>query len=305
MTQLLDLFEAAPLLRDIKLVHLLPDSSNASAERTVTLPHLRSLAIYAQPAHSILLNRLRIPTGAMVSLEFDPLRRSPPMLDYPPKSLGNLSNTSHITSISLDFSGLGITMQLKGPSGGLLMSSAWAFQSLTSPEFDHLALQALEGLPISPTERLAIHRCYFLALPETEETTAYQTLFPMNNLRTLTVAGCTNLPLLVALNPTRNTSNTVVCPYLKELILYAQTREEELYTESLLEMAKGRASIGAGLSTIAIASRWEVISEDELSDLRGCVQHVEYRECDKVGPATPDEVGHNNGRSVRDWNLIV
>ena len=54
VTEFLDLFECAPLLREIKLVHSLPASSNAPAERTVFLAHLRALEIYAQPPHSIL-----------------------------------------------------------------------------------------------------------------------------------------------------------------------------------------------------------------------------------------------------------
>ena len=68
MTQLLDFFEHAPLLREIKLVDSLPWSSNAPVERTVFLPHLRLFRIRAWPVHSILLNHLHIPIGALVTM---------------------------------------------------------------------------------------------------------------------------------------------------------------------------------------------------------------------------------------------
>ena len=45
----------------------------------------------------------------------------------------------------------------------------------------------------------------------------------------------------------------------------------------MLEMAKERVSVGAKLSAIVITSQREVLSEDELSDLRSYASHVEYR----------------------------
>ena len=65
VTQLLDFFERAPLLHKIKLLDSLPHSSDAPSKRVVFLPRLRLLKISAQPAHSILLNHLRTPTGAL------------------------------------------------------------------------------------------------------------------------------------------------------------------------------------------------------------------------------------------------
>ena len=275
VTEFLDLFECAPLLREIKLVHSLPASSDAPAGRLVFLTHLRSLAIYAEPPHSILLNHLHIPTGAMVTLEFSSDDRSPPPQDYFPRSLDNLSNISYITSINLDFSPRGIKIQLGGPSGYLLMGGNWVGSARRPPTSVHQTLQALNKLPISSTETLTINQYRVPILTENKEPIVYRTLLLMNNLRTLTLTDCFNFAFFTALDPSQNISNTVVCPNLEELILCIQEQEDVIYTRRLLEMAKERASRGAKLSTIVIACPWEVISEDELSDLRSYVSHVE------------------------------
>ena len=275
VTEFLDLFECAPLLREIKLVHSLPASSNAPAERTVFLTHLRSLAIYAEPPHSILLDHLHIPTGVMVTLQFDSDDRSPPPQDYFPRSLDNFSNISYITSISLDFSHRGIKIQLEGPSGGLLMGGNWVGSALTPSTSGDRTLQALNEFPLSSTETLTINQYRASIFTKNEEPIVYRTLLLMSNLRTLTLIGCSNFIFFTALDPSQNATNMVVCPNLEELILCIQGQEDVIFSRSLLEMVKERASRGAKLSTIVIACPWEVISEDELSDLKSYVSHIE------------------------------
>jgi len=117
-TRLLDFFEHAPLLRDIKLIDSLPDYSNAPAERLVSLLHLTSLNISDEPVHSILLNHILVPAGASVTLEFGFDGEIFPIIDYLPRSLDNVKNISRVTSINLAFD-LGVAIRVNGPSGSL------------------------------------------------------------------------------------------------------------------------------------------------------------------------------------------
>jgi hypothetical protein len=299
MTQLLDFFERAPRLREIKLMDSLPDSSNAPAERGVHLSHLVLLRIYAQPAHSILLNHLHIPTGALVILQFH-LGEDSPIPDHLSRSLDNLTNVSRVTSISLDFSSR-MAMRLKGPSGDLYVIGTWA-GSDPVPDFDLRVLRSLKMFPISTAERLAITQYDASADPKTGESGAYQTLFLMNNLRTLTLTDCLILSFVLALNPSHNASNEVMCPRLEEVILYIQDQDES-YIDELLEMAEVRFSRGAKLSMISIVCPWELIPVEKVFDLRKYVSRVEYRLDNELPrwdaiPGEVDEIDDNG-----DWLL--
>ena len=154
MTQLLDFFEHAPLLREIKLVDSLPWSSNAPVERTVFLPHLRLFRIRAWPVHSILLNHLHIPIGALVTMEFELDPDTCPIQDHFSRSLDNLGNISHVTSANLNFS-YGMGMRLQGPSGGFYTLGIHD-QAPDTLESEHRLLRSLHKLPISTIERLTI-----------------------------------------------------------------------------------------------------------------------------------------------------
>ena len=266
VTQLLTFFERAPLLRRIKLLRSLPYSSDAPSERMVSLPRLGSLGICGDQPHSILLNHLHIPTGASVTLDFSPLDRNTEIQDYLPRSLEDLNNISHITSIWLNFKS-GMAVQLEGPSGSLYLK-ARVRGSLICPAFNH-QIESLSKFPISTTKALAIHQY------RVSKIKVRQTLLIMNNLRTLNLTDCINISFFLALNPALDPSNTVVCPQLKKLVLRVQEREE-LYTDDLLEMAEERALAGAKLSAILITSPCGMISGDELSSLRRHASRVEH-----------------------------
>ena len=268
VTQLLDFFEHAPLLREIKLVDSLPHSSNAPAERVMPLPHLSMLKIRARSEHSILLNHLHIPIGASVTMEFQFNFWDTPVLDYFPKSLDNLSNISHITSLNLNF-GSGVAMRLQGPSGCLYaLGELDCFPRMS----DCHLLQSLNELPISSAERLTV-TFYRLEDPETGEPAAYRTLLLMNRLRTLTLAHCdSEISFISALNPNCNASGAVLCPELEELVLYIRRD----CIKELLEMAKGRASRGANLSSILVFHPYENTWPVEMFSLKNYVSHVEY-----------------------------
>jgi hypothetical protein len=263
----------------------------------VYLPYLRSFRISTRPAHSILLNYLHIPAGASVTLASRPSEEGPPIPDYLLRSLDNLSNISHITSVNLNFdSQMGV--RFKGPSGGLYVINTWDGKRL--PILDHRILQSLNKFPISTTERLAFTRYHITAHSKTEKSGVYRTLLLMHNLRTLTLTNCLNLSFILALNPSRNASNTVVCPKLKEVVLYIQKQhiheqQDGSSMDELLEMAKDRASRGAKLLSIVITCPWGI--PVEVSGLRSYVSRVEYRLDDEsprwdVHPGEVDEGGY-------------
>ena len=298
--QLLDFFEHAPLLREIKLTNSLPNSSNA-AERVVSLPHLRSLRIHAQPAHSILLNHLNIPIGASMALEFKFGGEKSPIPDYLPRSLDNLGNIHPITSISLSFK-VGVTMLLKGPNGYLHMLGFRSDTLLAAPAFGQRALQSLNEFPISTTKTLTIGQYNYSTNPRAGESGACQTLLLMNNLRSLTLDDFINHPFIFALNPSRNTSNTVVCPKLEKLVLWIRGRWDDSCIDELVEMAEERASMCAKLSTILIVCPRELVTEEKerVSRFTRHVSQVEYRS-DYKSPGwdtIPREVG-----GLRAWYI--
>ena len=273
VTHLLDFFERAPLLLRIKLEDSLPDSSDAPIQRVVPLPHLRSLHIIAEPAHSILLNHLYIPTGASVTLRFRYDPTGSPYLDYLPRSLDNLGNISHITSVNLDFN-LGIALRLEGPSGALCVDGV---MNVILPSDRRIDLQFLDKLPVSTTERLEIVQWDALASLCFEEQFPYQTLLPMNDIRTLMLIDCAHPCFITGLNPNRNTSNTMVCPKLEELVMYVQESLNESYIGELVDMAKERASTGAKLSTFVVDCPREPGLAHEAFVLKRYVPRAEHR----------------------------
>ena len=272
-TQLLDFLEHSPLLREIKLMNSLPYSSNVPAKRMVSLYHLRLLRICAAPAHSILLNHLHIPIGTSITQEFNYDCETSPVPGYFPKSLDHLDNISHITSINLRFD-LEMAIRLNGPSGSLYALGVTDDAGFTPSVSERLILESLNKFSVSTTERLAITDYTASA----DRFGAYEILILMDNLRTLTLIDCDNTSFILALNPDRNASKTMLCPGLEELVLSFEDFEnfEETCVDELLEMAKARASRGTKLSTLVIASSWITTPED-VPDLEGCVSRVEYR----------------------------
>ena len=110
-----------------------------------------------------------------------------------------------------------------------------------------------------------------------------QMLSSMNNLRTLLLVECHNLPFILALNPKKNDSKLVLCPGLEELMLYVKERDQ-FRIKPLISMAKERASRDAKLSSITIVGMDELVPGMEVFKLREHVGHMEYR----VDDALPD-----------------
>ena len=269
MTQLLDFFENTPLLHKIVLRASIPGSSDAPPERIVSLPHLKKFAITAQPAHTVLLNHLSIPHATLVVLEFDFSGDIFPIPDYLPRPSQKLCTLSRVTSINLLFSVIEKSLRLNGPDGGTYVFAHWVSPGNTPPYvMDRQILHSLDQSILSTTERLAICE---LKLPilQVNQSQEFQTLSSMNNLRALVLTKCYNLPFILALNPRKTPSNTVICPKLEELKLYIEGRDS-IHATDMLDMAEGRALGGAKLSLIAIIGPGDVMS----LEVFGLMKHV-------------------------------
>ena len=289
-TQLLNFFERAPLLGQIKLWDAFPTTSNASPGRVVPLPRLKDLHIGAQSAHTILLKHLLIPSGASLVLVSNFNGEKSPIPDYLPKNLKNFSNLSHITAINLSFES-GLYLRLNGPSGGLYVFGFRTGTDTSLPIASHRILRSLNHFVISATERLSITAYGTTMSQKIEKSPAYHTLLLMKTLRTLILTDCLNIPFITVLTPDKTPSGTLVCPVLEELVLYIKKREWFCVNE-LLGMAKGRSSSGARLSTITIVSPQEIVPAKDVLELRNHALHVEYR-LDDVMPEW-DEICHKN-----------
>ena len=282
-TKLLDFFESTPLLRAITLRHSIPATSNAPPERLVSLTHLKELTTISQRAQSTLLNHLSIPSGALLDITFTFNGESPPILDNLPKNLTNLNNLSHVTTINLTFDTEEKSLRLSGPNGGLYISGAWAAGNSYSRSLERRVLRSLDRFNLSQVQRLTITK--FTSLPlnnQLEESSTFRTLLLMNDLRTLTLIKCNNLPFIHALNPEKNKSDTVLCPDLQSLVLYVKKRDW-FYLEELVEMASERDERYAKLSSVTIVSLDEMCSRKDVFKLRKFVTSVEYK-LDVVSP---------------------
>ena len=273
VTLLLNFFERAPLLHTIVLEDAIPMSSNAPADRIVSIPHLNALSIASWPPRSILLNHLCIPTGASLILVHG---ETSPLQEYLPETSTNLNNLSHITAMNLHFDVTEKYVRLSGPSGGLRVSARLVDEAIPTQTKDRRILLSLSPPILSTTQRLAVSKYDHPTSPEIEECPVFQTLSAMTNLHTLVLTECDNLPFILALNPDKNSSKLVLCPGLEELVLYVES-QDQFQIRCLLRMTKERASRGIKLSSITIAGLGELVPAEGVFKLGEYVTRVAYR----------------------------
>ena len=254
-------------------------SSNAPADRIVSIPHLNALSIASWPPHSILLNHLCIPTGASLILVHG---ETSPLQEYLPETSTNLNNLSHITAMNLHFDVTEKYVRLSGPSGELRVS-ARVEEAIYAWTRDRRILLSLSPRILSTAQRLAVSKYDHPKPPGIEECPVFQTLSAMTNLHTLVLTECDNLPFILALNPDKNSSKLVLCPNLEELVLYVES-QEWFRIKYLLGMTKERASRGVKLSSITIVGLEELAPAEGMFGLREHVTRVDYR----VDDAPPD-----------------
>ena len=287
VTQLLDFFESAPLLHTVVLEDSIPDSSNTPSQRIVSLPHLKTLTIDADPPHSILLNHLCIPTGASLILKFSLGNEKSPLLDRLPEPSANFRNLSHITMVNLLFDFKETFVWLSGPSGSLRVFADWEDQDIDSYTMDRRILHSLSPPILSTTQSLAISMFRDPNPAGNEEPPVFQTLSSTNSLRTLILTTCDDLPFIFALDPEENPSKLVLCPNLEEIVLYIGS-QDQLHIKHLINMAKNRASEGAKLSSVTVVGIGGLSPSGKVFKLR---EHVTDVKC-RVGfiPPTWDHI---------------
>lgn len=282
VTRLLDFFESAPLLSKIDLHQSIPTSSNAPLERSVSLPHLKKLSITSQPVQSTLLNHLSIPNGALLVIAFTFSGENSPIPNNLPKHLNNLNNLSHATRINLSLGGTEKFIRLNGPSGGLYMYCTWTAGNAYSHILERRVFRSINKFNLSQIQRLAVTKYSSPPSNEIEKSTVFQTLLLMNDLRTLTLIECNNLPFIYSLDPKKNKSDSVLCPSLEEVVLYIK-KQDRFCLEELMEMASERNGRYTKLPSITIVSLDEMCPRKEVFKLRRYVSHVEYM-LDVVSP---------------------
>ena len=276
VTQLLDLFSNAPLLNKIEL-HTIPKSSDAPPGRVVSLPCLEIFTILTRLASiSTLLNHLLIPAGTLLHLGFDFRGFDSPLPKSFPKNPENLQNLLHVTSGYLYFEQASIAIKLDGPSGELDMrGNRVDWYASTAIISECRILSSLDYFDISKIQRLAFTTYGFPMHEEVDESLHY-VLNIMDDLRTLFLNQCNNLPLISALDPDKSSQKLVFCPKLENLIFYINDRKP-FYVRGLTDMAKGRALKGAKLRSIIVISQGGGMPENEVSKLGEYVEHVGCR----------------------------
>ena len=173
ITQLLDFFESAPRLRNIKLDSATPVTGGQDG-RLVSLDCLKTMDILRGDPSSLLLDHLVIPAGAKLT-EWVP-SFGPALGNYLPKSLDNLENIHNFTEVHLKLCEHHRHIQLSGPNGRLSIVS-----SVTNGDF---ALGCVVRFDASNAERLVASSAHGRTV------LAREGLEHLQNLRTLTFSRC-------------------------------------------------------------------------------------------------------------------
>jgi hypothetical protein len=285
VTQLLNFLENAPQLTDITLHDgSTPTLSDACSSRVLPLPNLKNLTILRGPS-GILLNHLSIPDGASLVLEFDlPGNRYPPSC-YLPKTAKNLKNLFRVTTVNLYFDRYTKVVRLAGPSGGLYMRGHWERNGRTPTDFQFL--RSLVYFSLHLTWSLTITKYGDVSSPNVYNSSSYRVLLRMKVLRTLTLIQCRDVAFIFALNPVYNSSKNVLCPGLKELVLYVEKWDaSDIFR--LMDMTRERALRSAKLRSITIVGLGEPLPGREVFQLKEHVEHVVYRV--EEGPPNWDSI---------------
>ena len=260
--QLLDFLEGAPYLREIHL-HSVPLAFGDQGGRLVSLVSLKSLTINGEQPTSPLLDHLLVPVGA--DLHTVLVSPGPRIEDHLPSSLDNLRNLSGFTRLRLRLSERYSTVCFTGPNGEVNMASI-----SSGVDTAGLVLGFLAQFDTSTANQLKIIHSHPLS-----EVLLCRALLPMKNLSALTISRSKTFHSFIrALNPNRNSSNTLICPKLEELVLRIG-RRDVFDLESVVGMTAARASRGAELNSVRVVNLGKPVPVD-VSEPGKPVSHVEY-----------------------------
>jgi len=260
---LLDFFESAPYLEEVKLCYSTP-TTDTQGGQLVSLACLKSLEIDSDRPTSILLGHLLIPAGAKLEIQANLIIST--IGELLPRSLDNLRNLSDFTAIELCPEGNYYQdIKFSGPNGQVAITIRSFRDNRTGS-----ILRSLAELDTSKTERFEINTDNLLSREP-----IYQALLLMKGLRTLMVSRCINPDIYIcALQPATSSLEAMVCPKLEEIILVLQFKGTFDIT-SMIEMAAARALGGKKLRTIRIIDV-RGGAELDVSELRRHVWNVEY-----------------------------
>jgi hypothetical protein len=260
--QVLDFLEGAPHLREIQL-HFTTLTPSTQDQRLVSPACLKRVEIVACGPSSLLLNHLLIPVGAELAIETESLNSL--VEDHFPRSLDNLKNFSNFTTIRLDLDKSNPGIRFTGPNGQVGMTTA-----ATQIDPTCLVLESLAQLDTSKTEQLEIN----CGDPPSSDP-PYRALFPMKDLRTLTLSQVNSPhPFIDALHPDMTSSEAVVCPKLEELALALRTDGKIFDIKRVIGMVVARESKGAKFKSVRIIGQEKFVRTDVL-ELKKYVSHVE------------------------------
>ena len=254
-SQFLDFFESAPHLRDVSLYSDTPITGIQNG-RLVPMACLKRME-YGGCPESHLFDHLLIPVGASLKMRVD---LPSPTEGRPPKFFDNLKNLPDFNMIALQTDMT--RMWFHGPNGEV---------SMTPTTFDTSSmLDFLAYFNTSKTEQLGIQ-----GGTPTTGTLLHMALLPMKGLRTLRLTRCEDLCTFVrALHPDMDSSGTMVCPELEELIIVED--KQALDVKVVEEVAAARASRGAKLKLVRITSWYGSIkAQVDASELKNHVSRVE------------------------------
>ena len=156
------------------------------------------------------------------------------------------------------------------------MFGHWRDTQKTPSILESRVLRSLSCFVLSGTQRLAITEYEPLTVDKIDESAPYHILLHMDDLYTLTLNQCNNLPFIFALNPVQNPSKHTLCPKLREITIYVKDLKSFNITE-LMSMAKERASAGTKLSSITIVGLGELVPGENVFKLKEYVRRVYYR----------------------------
>ena len=127
-----------------------------------------------------------------------------------------------------------------------------------------------------------------------DRSSIFQTLLHMKNLRTLTLIECNNHSFIRVLNPGKNSSGTIVCPNLEEIILYVE-RPDWFCTSELKEMGSVRVRRYAKCPYITLVSLGKMPPK-EVFTLKPHFPRVEF----KVDVESPEWDALPGGEGMSD-----
>ena len=250
LEELLELFKTSTHLKIIELCHNGFTSTNTNVA-LVALKYLRKLIIQTSRNNSSeLLNHLRIPPGASLTIKGIQLRKSSPFEGSLPKDFGNfenLQNISYINSLCLYVGIDDIRLQLSGPGGKLRLEGSKGGWVKKDVDGDINVLEFLERFNLRGIQKLVVS---VTSIPEIEVHLP-RILHHMQDLRTLDLNLHNSEPFISALLPNPSNTRQILCRNLEYFTLFPGTTEGC----ALEEMTKERMKSHAGLQSVMVLAR--------------------------------------------------